>query len=131
MRLVAPSESSGYTAASSWGQAGVQGGTILTGVGSPCTGCMPRNQSTNLLSEALCNHAKPRAAACAAPPQITKPPASGVTLGLTLDLAGAGLCAKSSVYELFNFTVQRIRSSVLQTARELQVGMPAKAQAAG
>jgi len=54
--------------------------------------------------------------------QISKPPASGVRLGLTLDLAGMGLCAKSSVFELFNFTVQRVRASVLQTARELQVG---------
>ena len=53
--------------------------------------------------------------------QITKPPASGIRLGLTLDLAGVGLCAKSSVYELLNFTVQRVRASMLRTARELQV----------
>lgn len=44
-------------------------------------------------------------------------------MGLTLDLAGIGLCAKSSVYELLNFTVQRVRASMLQTARELQVGI--------
>lgn len=56
--------------------------------------------------------------ACA---QITKPPATGARLGLTLDLAGVGLCAKSSVYELFNFTVQRVRASMLRTARDLQV----------
>jgi hypothetical protein len=53
--------------------------------------------------------------------QISRPPSSGVRLGLTLDLAGIGLCAKSSMYELFNFTVQRLRASMLQTSRDLQV----------
>lgn len=55
--------------------------------------------------------------------QITKPPASGVRLGLTLDLAGVGLTAKSSVHELLNITIQRVRCSMLRTARELQIAM--------
>lgn len=36
--------------------------------------------------------------------------------------AGAGLCAKSALYELFNFTLQNVRASMLKTSRDLQVG---------
>ncbi|GFH11995.1 uncharacterized protein HaLaN_07607, partial [Haematococcus lacustris] len=53
--------------------------------------------------------------------QISRPPASGLRVGLTLDLAGIGVCARTSMSELFNFTVQRVRASMLQTVRDLQL----------
>jgi hypothetical protein len=52
-----------------------------------------------------------------APPQVR-----GVLMGVMLDLAGLGLCGKSSVLELFNFTVHRIRCSMLSSLTELKVG---------
>ncbi len=32
----------------------------------------------------------------------------GVLTSLTLDLAGVGLCAKTNLEELFNFTIQKV-----------------------
>ncbi len=55
--------------------------------------------------------------------QISKPATRGVKLGLTLDLASVGLCAKTSVYELLNFTLQNLRMSMLQTTRDLQLAL--------
>ncbi len=39
-------------------------------------------------------------------------------LGMTIDLHSIGLVAKSSVYELFNITLQRVCGTVLQTPGE-------------
>ena len=40
-------------------------------------------------------------------------------LAVNLDLAGVGLCMRSTIHELLNFTVSRVRSSVTQTRTEL------------
>lgn len=41
--------------------------------------------------------------------KIHKPQVHGVMMAVTLDLAGAGLCAKTNLEELFNFTLQKVR----------------------
>lgn len=46
-------------------------------------------------------------------------------MAVTLNMAGFGLCAKSSVDELLNFTVHRVRANVTQSKTELQVCEPA------
>ncbi len=48
-------------------------------------------------------------------PQMNKPHIRGVNLGITIDLFSLGLVAKSSVYELFNVTLQRVVASMQQT----------------
>ncbi|MEW5296934.1 MAG: hypothetical protein WDW36_000180 [Sanguina aurantia] len=53
--------------------------------------------------------------------QVTKPQVTGTLAAVSLDLAGIGLCAKNSVDELFNFSVQRLRAHVRQTRTELQL----------
>ena len=42
-------------------------------------------------------------------------------MGLTVDLHSLGLVAKSSVYELFNITLQRVAATILQTPGEYSV----------
>jgi hypothetical protein len=46
-----------------------------------------------------------------------------VLLGVTVDMAGFGFLFKSSVLELCNFTVLRMRASMLQTVTDMQVGL--------
>ncbi|GIL71927.1 hypothetical protein Vretifemale_2372 [Volvox reticuliferus] len=55
--------------------------------------------------------------------RINKPQVHGVGMAVTLDLAGVGLCAKTSLEELFNYTMQKMRATVVQTRSELQVSM--------
>ncbi|GLC57723.1 hypothetical protein PLESTB_001257700 [Pleodorina starrii] len=55
--------------------------------------------------------------------KISKPQVHGVALSVTLDLAGIGLCAKTNLEELFNYTMQKIRTSLVQTRTDLQVSL--------
>lgn len=47
--------------------------------------------------------------------------AHGLVSMLTLDWAGIGICAKSNIDELFNFTIHRMRAAILQTHTELHL----------
>lgn len=55
------------------------------------------------------------------------PQVRDVKMGMTLDLAGLGVCAKSSVYELLNFTVHHVRASMLQTSQDVSLGATVEA----
>ena len=61
---------------------------------------------------------------CPLPPLPASPlhiQARIVKVGLTVDLHSLGLVAKSSVYELFNITLQRVAATILQTPGEYSV----------
>ncbi|GLI64033.1 hypothetical protein VaNZ11_007171 [Volvox africanus] len=55
--------------------------------------------------------------------RINKPQVHGIGMAVTLDLAGIGLCAKTNLEELFNYTMQKIRAMLVQTRSDLQVSL--------
>ncbi|GIL45737.1 hypothetical protein Vafri_2896 [Volvox africanus] len=55
--------------------------------------------------------------------RINKPQVHGIGMAVTLDLAGVGLCAKTNLEELFNYTMQKIRAMLVQTRSDLQVSL--------
>ncbi|MEW5315921.1 MAG: hypothetical protein WDW38_007318 [Sanguina aurantia] len=81
-----------------------------------------QGHKSKVLSKLTGNASEPKSEMCIFVRfQITKPQVTGTLAAVSLDLAGIGLCAKNSVDELFNFSVQRLRAHVRQTRTELQL----------
>ncbi|EFJ52490.1 hypothetical protein VOLCADRAFT_102987 [Volvox carteri f. nagariensis] len=55
--------------------------------------------------------------------KINKPQIHGVSMAVTLDLAGIGLCAKTNLEELFNYTMHKLRAMLVQTRTEVQLSL--------